>query len=275
MEAQIAELRSMVEALQAQLPARQRAITLLSELGIEGALARLLGGRLGKAKTDEEILQKLGARMLKALPSPINPLTSKQPELVACIGPTGAGKTTTLAKMAAQARLEHGKSVAVICLDHFRVGAIDQWQRYAKLMQIPVFSPASSDELRNLLATNPAELLLVDTPSVGSREDAAMRAFSELAHLSRRSTHMMMLLPAWLRGGDAEKLVGHYTHFSPTGLIVTKLDECDAMGGVLQAAMVASLPIQFLCRGPRVPEHLEAADKVKIVDAALLSVGSQ
>jgi flagellar biosynthesis protein FlhF len=275
MEAQIAELRSMVEALQAQLPSRQRALTLLGTLGIEGALARMLGGRLGKAKTDEEILQKLGARMLKALPEPTNPLTSKGPELVACIGPTGAGKTTTLAKLAAQARLEHGKSVAVICLDHFRVGAIDQWQRYSKLMQIPVFSPASSEELRSLLATNPAELLLVDTPSVGSREDAAMRAFSELSHLSRRATHVLLLLPAWLRGTDAEKLVGHYSHFSPTGLVVTKLDECDAMGGILQAAMIASLPIQYLCRGPRVPEHLEAASKKKIVDAAILSALSQ
>jgi flagellar biosynthesis protein FlhF len=275
MEAQIAELRTMVEALRAQLPSRQRALTLLQALGIEGAAARHLGARLGKAKTDEELLEKLGQRMLRSMPDAPSPLHSKQPELVACIGPTGAGKTTTLAKIAAHARLEHGKSVAVICLDHFRVGAVDQWQKYSKLMGIPVFSPGSASELRSLLETNPAELLLVDTPSVGSKDDPAMRAFSELAHTAKRSTHVLLLLPAWLRGGDAEKLVSHYGHLSPTGLVVTKLDECNSMGGILQAAIGSSLPLVFVSRGPRVPEHLEVANKRKIIEDALAQVLTQ
>jgi flagellar biosynthesis protein FlhF len=274
MEAQIAELRSMVEALRAQLPSRQRALTLLAAIGIEGAVARMLGGRLGKAKNDEELSEKIASRMSRALPDATNPLTSGQPELIACIGPTGAGKTTTLAKLAAHARLEYGKTVAVICLDHFRVGAAEQWQKYSKLMGIPVFSPASSSELHGILASNTADLLLVDTPSVGSSEDAAMRAFSELAHTSKRSTHMLLLLPAWLRGGDAEKLVGHYAHLSPTGLVVTKLDECNSMGGILQAAIASTLPIMFVSRGPRVPEHLEAANKKKVVEDAVSALFS-
>lgn len=268
MEAQLGELRALVEAMQAQLPAKQRALTLLGELGIEGHVARHLGARLGKAKTDAELLGKLRARLEKALPAAPHPLTSGRPELIACVGPTGVGKTTTLAKLAAQGRLEHGRSVAVISLDHFRVGAIDQWQRYGKLMGVPVFYPKSARELEDVLSSSPADLLLVDTPSVGSTEDASMRAFSELAHKARRSTHVLLLLPAWLRGNDAEKLIGHYEHLSPTALAVTKLDETEGMGGMVQASLAATLPIAFLSRGPRVPEHLEAASTARVLDLA-------
>lgn len=269
MEAQINELRSMVESLKAQLPSKHRALALLGELGLEGAAARHLSGRIGKAKTDEEILAKLAARLDKALPDAAPILSSGRPELVACVGPTGSGKTTTLAKLAAQGRLDHGRSVAVICLDHFRVGALDQWQRYSKLMNIPVFAPQSPDELGAVLASNPAELILVDTPSVGSSADPAMRAFSDVAHTARRSTHVLLLLPAWLRGGDAERLVGQYAHVSPTGLVATKLDESNALGGVLQASLTSELPIAFLSRGPRVPEHLELVSKSAFIEQAL------
>jgi flagellar biosynthesis protein FlhF len=275
MEAQINELRAIVESLQAQLPARQRVLALLGAMGIEGSAARALGGRIGKAKSDRELTEKLRLRILKTLPRPQNPLTSGQPELVACVGPTGVGKTTTLAKLAAQARLDHSRSVAVINLDHYRVGAGDQWARYGKLMGIPVFTPKTADELGELLSSNLADFILVDTPSVGSApEDPSMRAFSQMAHRARRNTHVLLLLPAWLRGNDAERMVSHYQHQSPTGLVVTKLDEQDAPGGIVQAALASSLPIQFLCRGPKVPEHLEAPETSRLIDTLFARIQS-
>lgn len=275
MEAQITELREMIETLQAQLPSKQRAQSILSQLGIEGTAARNIGGRLGKFKSDAELEKRLRQRLLGALPAPVHPLASEKPELIACVGPTGVGKTTTLAKMAAQGRLDYGRSVAVVSLDHYRVGAADQWQRYGKLMGVPVFSPKTPAELAEVLTSNTADLLLVDTPSVGSTEDPSMRAFSELSHLARRSTHVFMLLPAWLRGLDAEKMVERYGHLSPTSLIVTKLDESNTIGGVMQAAIGASLPISYLCRGPRVPEHLDATNNELLVESAFLALQSE
>jgi flagellar biosynthesis protein FlhF len=269
MEAQINELRFMVESLKAQLPSKQRALSLLAVLGIDGSAARHLSGRIGKAKSDQEIAEKLAARLDKALVDSVSILDSGKPELVACVGPTGSGKTTTLAKMAAQARLDHGRSVAVVCLDHFRVGALDQWQRYAKLMNIPVFAPQTPDELGAVFASNPADLILVDTPSVGSSADPAMRAFSDVSHLARRAVHVLLLLPTWLRGNDAERLVHQYGHLSPTGLVGTKLDESDTLGGLVQASITGELPITFLSRGPRVPEHLERAEKRAVIEQLL------
>lgn len=265
MEQQLAELRAMVEAVQAQLPSKHRAITLLSEMGIEGAVAQRFGSRMGKAKNDDEILEKLEARLVRGLPEGRDPLRSGRPELVACIGPTGVGKTTTLAKMAAIGKLEHGRSVAIVSLDHYRVGAADQWQRYGKLMGVPVFSPRGPRELEEVLTSNTADLLLVDTPSVGSTEDASMRAFSELSHKARRHTHVLLLLPAWLRGNDAEKLLARYDSMSPTALGITKLDESPTVGGIVQAAIAGALPITHLSRGPRVPEHLEFVSATALV----------
>lgn len=269
MEAQISELRAMIEAVQSQLPNKQRALALLAELGIEGSVARQLGGRMGKAKNDSEILERIQQRLSRCLPEPENVLGSPSPELIACVGPTGAGKTTTLAKMAAQARLDHGKSVALISLDHFRVGASEQWQRYGKLMGMPVFTPKSAHDLEEVLVSNPAHLLLVDTPSVGASHDASMQSFAQLAHKAQRRTHVLLVLPAWLRGNDAEILVQRYEQLSPTGLCVTKMDETEGIGGAVQAALAANLPINYLSRGPKVPEHLEFASKSQILQAAL------
>ena len=81
----------------------------------------------------------------------------------------------------------------------------------------------------------------------------------------------MLVLPAWLRGNDAETLVGRYEHLSPTSLCVTKMDETESIGGPIQAAISAGLPINYLSRGPRVPEHLESATKSQIVRAVLAS----
>ncbi len=270
MEEQIRELRTMVEAVQAQLPSKQRALGILQEIGIEGTVASQLGSRMGKAKSDEEILERICQRVSRALPEPENILASKERELVACVGPTGVGKTTTLAKLAAQGRLEYGRSVAVVCLDHFRVGASDQWQRYGKLMGVPVFTPKSPGDLEEILVNSPVDLLLVDTPSVGSSHDASMRSFAELSHKAKRRTHVMLLLPAWLRGNDAYGLVQHYEHLSPTSLCVTKMDETEGIGGVIQASIGAHLPINYLSRGPKVPEHLESASKSQLLQLALI-----
>src|SRR5206468_931297 len=96
-----------------------------------------------------------------------------QKRLIACVGPTGVGKTTTLAKLAAHAALEKGLPTAIITLDTFRVGAIEQMKRFASLIDVPFFVAHDEASLLDALQSCP-DIVLVDTPSRGPKDAAAM-----------------------------------------------------------------------------------------------------
>ena len=195
-------------------------------------------------------------------------ILSQEPTLIAAVGQTGVGKTTTLAKLAARARLDHGRSVAIISLDTYRVGAVEQWQRYATLMGLPFFTAQDEAEFQAALAECRTDIVLVDTAGRSTLADDqrwTVPACLQLA--SGRTPHVLLVMPAWTRGSDAERAVSAYAEAGVTGLCVTKLDETLQAGGVLHAAIPADLPFYYLCDGPRVPEDIRSASVNAVVDA--------
>lgn len=254
-------LRSMLAELEASRPTKDRAIGLLHAAGIEGALARELAAGTGRAakRGREPLRAMLMERIAERLKLRSGLIQRQTPQLVACVGPTGVGKTTTLAKLAARARLDLGRSTAVITLDTFRVGAVEQWQRYAALMGVPFDVAHDRATFAELVRKSRAELLLVDTPGSSRGVDG-----SELAAcidvLGPRELNVLLVLPAWLRAADVENVAAQYKNPVPTGIVVTKLDETCTVGGVLQAALQTDLALNYLCDGPRVPEDLHEPD---------------
>jgi flagellar biosynthesis protein FlhF len=185
------------------------------------------------------------------------------------MGPTGAGKTTTLAKLAARARLDLGRSVGVISLDTFRVGAVEQWQRYAALMGIVFQVAGDKASFRRALAEISADIVLVDT--AGRSTAAASWALPECltAAPEEMVKHALLVLPAWLRASDVSRITTLYEVPAPTEVVITKLDETLEAGGVLHAALPTDIPIAYLCHGPRVPEDIREASVEAVVDAVL------
>jgi flagellar biosynthesis protein FlhF len=254
-------LRSMLAELEAARPTKDRAIGLLHAAGIEGALARELAAGSGRAaKRGREALRALlMERIAERLKLHSGLIRRQTPQLVACVGPTGVGKTTTLAKLAARARLDLGRSTAVITLDTFRVGAVEQWQRYAALMGVPFDVAHDRASFAELVRKSRADLLLVDTPG-SSRGVDGSELSACLDVLGPRELSVLLVLPAWLRAGDVENVAAQYKNPVPTGIVVTKLDETCTVGGVLQAALQTDLALNYLCDGPRVPEDLHEPD---------------
>jgi RNA polymerase sigma factor for flagellar operon FliA len=181
--------------------------------------------------------------------------------MVACVGPTGCGKTTTLAKLAARAHLEREREVAVITLDTFRVGAVEQMRRFVDLMGVPLH--VANDRAQFAAAMNQcrgADVVLVDTASRAPSDRVAMGMLAEcLATAEGRTVDVLLTIPAMIRARDVDRLHSVYETCPPTGLIVTKLDETDQIGGTVHAAVRGKVPLVHLCRGPRVPEDLEDA----------------
>ncbi|MES1179241.1 MAG: flagellar biosynthesis protein FlhF [Myxococcales bacterium] len=267
-ERELGMLRQMLNELNESRPPKERALTELHAAGIEGTLAReLASGATKVARRGREALRAwLSGRIKERLTVTPSLLTDPNPRVIAAVGPTGVGKTTTLAKLAAKARLDHGRSVGVISLDTFRVGAVEQWQRYATLMGIPFQIASDRTTFLRAIADMPTDLVLVDTAG-RSVHGTAWPLAGCLREINDRKVNVMLVLPAWLRANDVTRVLEMYDDPLPTDVVVTKLDETYQVGGILHAALPNQLPFAYLCNGPRVPEDILDASVEGVLDA--------
>jgi flagellar biosynthesis protein FlhF len=183
--------------------------------------------------------------------------------VVAVVGPTGVGKTTTLAKMAARAILEARKRVAFVTVDTYRIGATEQLARYGEIMGVPVLVARSAAELsRAVERVSDAELVLVDTAGRSSPEDV-----SRQAALVRTVPRAQILLVVSAAAGSLElaAVADRYRALAPDRLVVTKLDESAGPGGIVSAAVRICRPIACVADGQRVPEDLHALTGPQLV----------
>lgn len=265
-ERELSSLRAMVEELNRALPPRERTLAMLCSMGIEGTLAREIGaGAARYAKKGREALQAwLQERVQERILVRTDLIAEEGPTLIACVGPTGVGKTTTLAKLAARARLDLGRSVSVISLDTFRVGAVEQWQRYASLMGVPFHVVHELSDFQRALRDAKSDLVLVD--SAGTSNPVAGSLLTDgLSGVTTHDVHVQLVVPAWLRAADAERVVANYQGVHPTGVVITKLDETQVTGGALHASWTTGLPLTYLCDGPRVPEDIQGASVDRVL----------
>jgi flagellar biosynthesis protein FlhF len=270
-ERELTSLRAMLEELNQQRPPRERALTLLHAHGLEGNLARELANGAAKhaKKGKAPLTDFLRARLAERVSVSGSLMQSPRRTLIACMGPTGAGKTTTLAKLAARARLDLGRSVGVISLDTFRVGAVEQWQRYATLMGIPFQIASDRASFRRALAEITADIVLIDTAGRSTPASSWVLPDCLSGMTEDMEKHALLVLPAWLRASDVARVSGLYEVPAPTEVVITKLDETLEAGGVLHAALPSNIPIAYLCNGPRVPEDIREASVEAVVDAVL------
>ena len=265
---ELVQLRLMLDELSQGRPPRDRSRALLAAAGFEGSLARTLGAgstraaRAGSRELRQWLRQRVGEKIT------VRPGLIEKPGrgLIACVGPTGVGKTTTLAKLAARAVLSLGRSVRVVSLDTFRVGAVEQWRRYAELIGFPFDVANNPGAFHRVVHNQTQDLLLVDTAGRGAHEQYSTLA-SCLGGLREMRSEVLLVLPAWLRARDAERAVQRYTAPRLTGMVITKLDETDQVGGVMHAPLGSEVPITYLCNGARVPEDIEDAAIDRVLDA--------
>lgn len=270
-ERELTSLRAMLEELNQQRPPKERALTLLHGRGIEGNLAKELANGAAKhaKKGKAELTEYLRGRLAERVGVSGSLMQNPRRTMIACMGPTGAGKTTTLAKLAARARLDLGRSVGVISLDTFRVGAVEQWQRYAALMGIPFQAASDRASFRRALAEISADIVLVDTAGRSTPTSSWVLPECLTGLPEDIVKHALLVLPAWLRASDVTRILSLYEAPQPTEVVITKLDETIEAGGVMHAALPESIPIAYLCNGPRVPEDIREASVEAVVDAVL------
>ncbi len=252
-------------------PVRMEAMKRLLAAGFSAAFARMLLERL---PADEADL----AQALKWIKSTIAhnlKLAASADDIVerggvyALVGPTGVGKTTTVAKLAARAVLRHGAAkVALVTTDTYRIGAQDQLRIYGRILGTPVFAVRDENDLEMTLSDlSGRHLVFVDTVGMSQRDKRLAEQVALLCG-EQRDVKRLLLLGAPSQGVTLEEVARAYSGPGLIGCILTKIDEALTYGPVLDVAIRHELPVHYVTNGQRVPEDLHLANAVYLADRA-------
>jgi len=254
-------------------PVRVHVMQKMLAAGFSPRLSRLLSARLPRRFSESQAnawLRQVLIRNLVVTEKPFMP--GIKPGVWALVGPTGHGKTTTLAKLAAEAVLRHGRaSVALVSIDTYRIGAQQQLGAYAEMMGVDSVMAKDASELPRILASfADRPCVLIDTAGFAHDDD---RLHKQLEILTAVGASCVLTLAASTQGALASRIVQRYGAMPLSGVALTKLDEGGQWAPVLDCVMRAKLPVACLASGQRVPEDLHAANAAYLVDRALRAAG--
>lgn len=222
---------------------------------IDDLLARLSSGPDGPGLNWASMVLALQEQLTRRLT--VTP--EKEHRILILVGPTGVGKTTTLAKLAARYALTLKERVGLITIDHFRIGAVEQLKAYAEIIDLPLEVVITPADLGGALGRlQDCERILVDT---------AGRSTGNLNQIDELSAYVELLLPAEIhlvisattRWQDIRHIAGSFMKLQYNRLLVTKLDETVSYGAVLNGAYHTGLPLVYLTDGQSVPDRLRLA----------------
>lgn len=184
---------------------------------------------------------------------------SESPVIISLVGPTGMGKTTTAAKIAAWYSLRENRRVALLSTDCYRIGATDQLRTYAKIMKLPCEVTLRKKDLELAIRKHQnVDMIIIDTAGKSPYDIHHIKELQDLfSPVSNIRNHLV--LSATTKKEDIKKIIETYTDLDITGLVLSKLDETRAYATLCQQVATAGIPVSFLATGQRVPEDFTVA----------------
>ncbi len=242
--------------------------------GVREELATEIISEVSHDRTGDELDEESARRAVRTQVArrlgrvrPIEPAGRRQ--VIALVGPTGVGKTTTLAKLAAQFALGEKKSVALVTADTYRIAAVEQLRTYGEIIGVPVEVVFTPQELRLALGRHDhRDLVFIDTAGRGFRNAMQMSELKGLLEVTRADEiHLVLSLTTNLQ--DAEQVIHSFVPIGYNRLLMTKLDENTCPGQILNFAAAAGQPLSYVTTGQNVPDDMEVADTAKLAKVIL------
>jgi flagellar biosynthesis protein FlhF len=267
LEHQLSGLRS--EDMARKDPTRALLLDRLKGMGICESLADQLACFLPDDVSTGQAWQETLTMLSKQISTADNEIL-RRGGVFALVGPTGVGKTTTVAKLAALGAQKFGaNNVALITTDSYRIGAFEQLNTYGKIIGCPVKQVKSAEELTEILYhLRNKRLVLIDTAGMSQRDLRLTEQLNTLMRNSRVDIRSYLVLSATAQLEVQQEAIKQFKQVQLSGCIFTKLDECLSLGEIISVAIQNRLPIGYLTNGQRVPEDIRVANAEKLVSKA-------
>ncbi len=221
-----------------------------------------------------EDMEELRYSMFEAFASTIKctgPLRLRKdsPRIIALVGPTGVGKTTTTAKLAAHYAMHKGASVALVTIDNFRVGAVEQLKTYSRIMDIPIDVANTPDELKGCVETHrDKDLILIDTAGRSPKDQEKLEELRSFLN-SAQGVEIHLCLSATTKDKELDDIVSRFSGLAVTRVLFTKLDESETLGCIVNTHVRHKLPLSYFTNGQMVPEDIVVASPRRLANLIL------
>ncbi len=192
--------------------------------------------------------------------------TGSKKKIIMFIGPTGVGKTTTMAKLGALYSLREGKKVVFITIDNYRIAATEQLKKYAEIMRIPIHAVNNQKDFTEMIARENAEIIMVDTSGRSHRNDVKISEIKAYADAIEYDFEKILCVSANIKKRDLDDVFRAFDVMDFGSVVITKVDETSFIGNIVDIADKYKKPIAYYTNGQEVPNDIEVADSEKIVD---------
>ncbi len=247
--------------MQRREPGRARMLREMLGAGFSPLLSRQLLEKLPPCGDHEQSMKWAQAALVRSMHTVAADEIIHRAGVYALIGPTGVGKTTTVAKLAARCVVRHGADkVALLSTDSYRIGGHEQLRIYGKLLGVPVRAIKDAEDLQLTLAElRNKHLVLIDTVGMGQRDQMVAEQVAMLSNCGCE-VQRLLLLNATGNGDTLDDVVRAYQGNGLQGCIITKVDEAVSLGVVLDTVIRHQLPLHYVANGQKVPEDLHAVN---------------
>ena len=230
------------------------------------------GGAFEKQKNikPQQVIKDVFQAMMKAIVV-ADPFAGKNKEryTAAFVGPTGVGKTTTIAKLSAELNLKQKKKVGIVSVDSYRIGAVDQLKTYASIMGLPCLSAFSKEDLSNALDKfADKDVILIDTAGQSHRDMGRLEELRELLG-GAFSIDPHLVLSTATKPEDMAAAAKNFSVLKPSSYVFTKVDETGSRGGLIDQMLNLKLPVSFITNGQRVPEDIFMPTRQRLLKLVL------
>ncbi|MBI4601095.1 MAG: AAA family ATPase [Planctomycetes bacterium] len=228
--------------------------------------------RVPSGHPDPMRVREVLRRQLTKLFLPNPPLDDRRrPRIIVLVGPTGVGKTTTIAKLAARAKLNERRRVGLITLDTFRIAAVDQLEKYAEIIGVPLIVATSPPELAAAveeLRAKQADVVFVDSAGRSHRDELKMTELREFLQVAPEA-EVHLVLSTTTHGKTILSVANRFAGIGFHRVILTKVDETISFGALVSALISIGRPISFVTDGQNVPDDIVASDPERLADLVL------
>lgn len=248
-------------------------LSLLLSKGINVETARIVSGFIRERLTPQELSDTavVTSAVIETLQNliEVNPpdfTDENEQRRIALVGPTGVGKTTTLAKIAASYLQQYSSSIALITIDTYRIAAVEQLKVYGEIMHLPVDVVITPEQLNQAFTRHQdKKLILIDTAGRSPRDSFCIKELSSFL-TPEHNIEKHLVLSATTRENELMETIQQFAKLDIANTIFTKIDECISLGVLLNTQLQNSTPVSYITNGQRVPEDLLAITPQKIAE---------